>query len=215
MKMGYYLFKGVLLGRKFIILGLITLLGACGGSSGGSDNPPTPLTSNLLVDAGLDRTIILADTLNLDATVSQNGQPPHGTVTYTWSKVSGPGVANLTEPAVEDTSVTFTEIGSYALNLMVNVDGHIANDTLEVTVNLKAAGVSGLVSRPSNVTECVAPAAAPAASSILLETPYPDLPNLTSPLAMYMATGDSSFWYVVQQGGQVIKFANKEAVNSV
>ena len=222
--MEYQQFKSVLLDRTFIILCLISLLVACSEEPPADNNqppppPPPPPPSRLFVevDAGLDQSIVKADILNLNATVTKDSLPPQGTVIYTWSMSSGPvsGIANFTDPAVEDTSVTFTEIGSYVLNLMVNVDGEIANDTLEVTVNLKAAGVSGLATRPSNLTECVAPAASPVASSILLKIPYPALPSLTSPLAMYMAPADSSSWYVVQQGGQVIKFANSAAVSSV
>jgi len=88
----------------------------------------------------------------------------------------------------------------------------------EESSNTKVAAVSGLASRPSNITECIAPPTPPSlpvASSIVLEAPFPNLPTLNKPLAMYMAPADSSFWYVVQQAGQVIKFANDAAVNSV
>jgi len=216
MKTEYQQIKKALFGRAFIILALISLLIAC-SKEPPTDDKPTQLTPNLIVDVGLDQSIVKADSLNLNATVTKDSLPLQGSVIYTWSMISGPvsGIANFTDPAAEDTSVSFTEIGSYVLNLMVDLDGEIANDSLEVTVNLKAAGVSGLETRPSNLTECVAPAAPPVASSILLETPYPDLPNLTSPLAMYMAPGDSAYWYVVQQTGQVIKFENNVTVSSV
>lgn len=204
-------FKSILFGQVSAILGLAILLAGCGGSDGGGRQIPTDLTVNV----GIDQTIILSDTLNLNATATKNGLPPQGAVSYTWSMVSGSGNASFTDANVEDTSVTFDAIGSYVLNLMVNDDGEIVNDTLEVTVNLKAAGGSGLVSRPSNTTECIAPATPPVASSILLEDTYPSLPTLTQPIAMYMAPGDNTNWYVVQQSGQVIKFANNAAVNSV
>jgi len=212
-------FRIVTLGRAITILCLTILLSACGGSNAelpaanNQTNPPT--NTNLQVDIGPNQTIVLADILNLDATVTENGQPPQGTVTYQWNQVSGPGTANFTSSNTEDTSVTFTEIGSYVLNLMVTTDSETANDDLSITVNLKAAGASGLLTRPSNVTECIAPATPPVSSSIQLDNPYPNLPNLYAPLAMYMAPGDDSYWYVVIQTGQVRRFINNAGVNSV
>jgi uncharacterized repeat protein (TIGR03806 family) len=176
---------------------------------------PNPPSNALQVDVGPDQTIVLADSLNLNATVTENGQPPQGTVTYRWTQLSGPGIANFGSANAKDTSVTFTEIGSYVLNLMATNGSETVNDSLVITVNLKAAGGSGLLNRPSNSTECVAPATPPVASSIQLSNPYPNLPNLYAPVAMYMAPGDSSYWYVVIQTGQVRRFENNAAVNSV
>lgn len=290
MEMEYHSFKSILfgLGRTCIILGLITLLGACGGGSdreaspvpiitsfvstsgtitagtsinitavfsngtGSIDNSvgsvtsgtpvsvtPTSTTTytltvsnslgtavalvtvtvipapSFVVAAGPDQTIVLTDAANLDSLVTENGLSPQGTVTYSWSQLSGPGIANFTSPDSKQTSVTFTEIGSYTLNVLANTNSQSANDSLDITVNLKAAGATGLMSRPSNITECVAPATPPTVSSILLDNPFPNLPTLATPLAMYMAPADSSSWYVVQQTGQVIKFANNAAVSSV
>jgi hypothetical protein len=139
-------------GHIFIILYLISLTAACGGSKedlpSGNNQTNPPINANLEIDAGPDQTIVLADILNLDATVTENGQPPQGTVTYNWLQISGTGTANFTSSDTEDTSVTFTEVGSYVLNLIAITDSETANDTLEITVNLKAAGVSGLANRP-------------------------------------------------------------------
>lgn len=200
--------------RGFIIIALVIFLAACDGSSSIQNNDNDQQAA-LQVDVGPDQTIVLADIVNLNATVTESGQPPQSVVTYSWSQVSGPGIANFTMPDTESTSVTFTAIGSYVLNLRVYTDTEEANDDLEITVNLKAAGGSGLTSRPSNATECIAPATPPVASSIQLVTPFPNLPNLSAPLAMYMAPGNSSYWYVVQQTGQVVRFVNTAGVNSV
>ncbi|MGD8811315.1 MAG: PQQ-dependent sugar dehydrogenase [Thioalkalispiraceae bacterium] len=170
--------------------------------------------TSLNVDAGSDQTIVLADAANLNAIATENGQPPQGTVTYSWTQVSGPGIANFTDASAAQTSVSFTEIGSYELGVEATSNSEAATDNLLITVNLKAAGSPGLSMRPANATECIAPPSPPVASSILLENPYPNLPALNTPLAMYMAPGDSSYWYVVQQTGQVIRFANNPAVNS-
>ena len=195
--------------RTFTIFALITVLGACGGNSDDYQQ------ATLQVDVGPDQTIVLADILNLDAIVTENGQPLQNAVNYSWTQQSGPGIANFNSPDTQSTSVTFTQVGSYVLNLMVNSVTEAANDSLEIAVNLKAAGSSGLTSRPSNTTECIAPATPPVASSIQLINPFPNLPNLSASLAMYMAPGDNSYWYVVQQIGQVVRFVNTAGVNSV
>ena len=52
------------------------------------------------------------------------------------------------------------------------------------------------------------------ATDIRLDDPFPNLPALSSPVAMLMAPGDSSHWYVVQQAGQVIRFVNSFGVSS-
>jgi len=168
-----------------------------------------------VVDAGPAQTIVLADILALDATATENGQPPQGAIRYSWSKVSGPGTVDFARADTEDTSASFSSIGSYVLGLTVTTGSGGANDTVDITVNLKAAGASGLVIRPSNSTECIAPATPPVATRILLENPFPNLPSLTSPVAMYLAPGDNRYWYVVQQSGQVVKFVNSFGVSSV
>ena len=184
------------------ILCIITQLAACSGSDNGST------ATGLLVDAGPDQTIVLADAVDLDATITENGLSPQGITGYRWSRVSGPGSVDFARPDAEDTSASFSKIGSYVLGLTVNTGSDSASDTVDITVNLKAAGGSGLASRPVNPTECIAPATPPVATRIRLENPFPNLPRLTSPLAMVMAPGDRSYWYVLQQTGQVIRFVN-------
>ena len=191
------------------ILCMITQLAACSGSDNGS-----PATG-LLVDAGPDQTIVLADAVDLDATITENGLFPQRITGYRWSRVSGPGSVDFTRPDAEDTSASFSETGSYVLVLTVNTGSGSASDTVDITVNLKAAGVSGLASRPVNSTECIAPPTPPVATRIRLENPFPNLPGLTSPTAMLMAPGDRSYWYVLQQTGQVIRFVNTFGVSSV
>jgi len=207
MKITYRSFQIDILGFTLALLGLC----ACGGGGSSGGNTQT----NLVVNAGADQTSILSNTLNLDATVTENNNPLQTAASYSWSKVSGPGSVNFSNPTAEDTSVTFSQTGSYVLNLMVNSSSGTSNDNLSITVNLKANGSSGLTSRPANSTQCIAPATPPVVSNIQLDNPYPNLPTLNSPLAMIMAPGDASNWYVVQQTGQVVRFANNPAVNSV
>jgi uncharacterized repeat protein (TIGR03806 family) len=190
---------------------LLSVLSGCGGGSG-DQATNTPLT--LAVDAGADQTIALPDGLNLDATVTVNGLPPQTLVSYEWSQSAGPGTVTFGSPNAEDTAATVSASGSYVLTLTADNGNETASDSLEVTVNLKAAGGAGLVVRPTNTTECIAPATPPEPSTIRLDSPYPNLPLLSSPVAMVMAPGDSNYWYVVLQAGQVIRFENLPSVNT-
>ena len=123
---------------------------ACGGGSYESSvTAPPPAPSGLVVDIGLDQTVILADTINLNAAVTKDDLPLQEIVTYGWSQISDSGIANFSSPTAKDTLVTFTEVGSYVLKLIVITDNEIVNDTINITVNLKAASVSDLISRPT------------------------------------------------------------------
>ena len=160
--------------------GLIALLAGCTGSTGTGP-------AGLIVDAGPAQTIVLANAAVLDASVTENGQPPQGGVSYTWSKLSGPGTVEFSPADREDTTARFSAIGSYVLALTVTSAGGSASGTVAIAVNLKAAGGSGLGARPSNTTECTAPASPPVATRIRLDDPFPGLPPLTAPVAMLMA----------------------------
>jgi hypothetical protein len=118
------------IGRIFAMFCLMLLVAACSGSAGSESR------AVLEVDTGSARTVVLGDSLDLDAVVTENGRPSQNDLIYSWSKVSGPGTASFTEPDAKATSVTFAVAGSYLLNLHVEADGSEADDTLEVTVNL-------------------------------------------------------------------------------
>ena len=74
--------------------------------------------------------------------------------------------------------------------------------------------VSGLAARPSNTT-CVAPAAPTPASGVALTAAFPNLPGLSMPVDLVQAPGNSSRWYVVEQGGTVRSFANSPTANNL
>ncbi len=88
------------------------------------------------VDAGSDQTITLPASATLDGTASDDGLPnPPGALTYTWSKVSGPGTVTFADASAIDTTATFSTDGTYILQLQAD-DGVLqATDTLTVTVN--------------------------------------------------------------------------------
>ncbi len=95
------------------------------------------------VDAGPDQIITLPAYAVLDCTVTDDGLPnPPGAVTTTWTKVSGPGTVTFADIYVEDTTATFSDPGTYVLQLLAN-DGELSTSNMvTITVNLVAATIS-------------------------------------------------------------------------
>lgn len=97
---------------------------------------PEPIINEApMVDAGSDQeTTLPDDTVSLDAIVTDDGLPSD-TLTYMWSKMSGPGDVVFSAGDSEDTDVTFSTEGTYVLKLTVS-DGELSGeDTIEVVVN--------------------------------------------------------------------------------
>jgi len=92
-------------------------------------NPPS-------VNVGPDRTVTLPNAANLTATVTDDGLPnPPGSLTTTWSKISGPGDVTFSDANIVNTTAAFSESGEYVLRLTA-YDGMLTGvDELTVTVN--------------------------------------------------------------------------------
>jgi hypothetical protein len=89
------------------------------------------------VNAGANQATDTASTINLDATVSDDGLPSNA-LTYSWSKISGPGTVSFGNASLVDTTASFSAAGSYVLQLEANDGALSGNDSLSVTVT--AAG---------------------------------------------------------------------------
>lgn len=86
------------------------------------------------VDAGPNKSVPINLSLILTGDSYDDGQPTKNGVTYSWSKVSGPGNVNFTAPGKLSTGVTFSKQGSYVLRLTAD-DGLLASsDTVSATV---------------------------------------------------------------------------------
>ena len=98
-------------------------------------NPvPPPINQPPTVDAGAPQDITLPTFASLDGTVTDDGLPS-GTVTTTWSKVSGPGTVTFGNANAVDTSATFSQAGTYVLRLTAT-DGLLTrSDEVTITVN--------------------------------------------------------------------------------
>lgn len=87
------------------------------------------------VNAGPDATASITTPHQLTATVTDNTMPPGGSLTYSWSQVSGPGTATFSNPSVEDPTVTFSLGGTYVLRLTAS-DGSLASsDDVQIIVS--------------------------------------------------------------------------------
>jgi hypothetical protein len=103
-----------------------------GGGGGPTNQPPS-------VSAGPDLAVDLSAAASLDGTVTDDGLPS-GTLTTTWTRVSGPGTVSFGNPNAVDTSATFSSVGSYVLRLAAN-DGELqVSDETTVTVTSSGGG---------------------------------------------------------------------------
>ncbi|HRX69807.1 MAG TPA: DUF4214 domain-containing protein [Candidatus Competibacteraceae bacterium] len=101
------------------------------------NQPPT-------VSAGADQTITLPATATLQGTVTDDGLPkPPGTVTVTWTKVSGPGTVTFSNAANATTTATFSTAGAYVLRLTAEDGAVTATDDVTVIVNAGSDGGGG------------------------------------------------------------------------
>jgi hypothetical protein len=89
-----------------------------------------------VVNAGPDQTLALPSSVTLDATVSDDGLPsPPAALTFTWTKVSGPGTVNFSSPNASDTAASFSTTGTYVLQLQASDSVLSATDQVQVIVN--------------------------------------------------------------------------------
>jgi hypothetical protein len=65
-------------------------------------------------------------TANLDATVTDDGNPTPTSLTTTWSKAVGPGSVTFGDTSAVDTSASFSQFGTYTLRLQADDTGVIA-----------------------------------------------------------------------------------------
>ncbi|MBD2206810.1 hypothetical protein H6G33_20920 [Calothrix sp. FACHB-1219] len=103
-------------------------LGTSGGGGGASPTNQAPS-----VNAGED--LVIFKQASLDGTVIDDGLPnPPGSLTTTWSKVSGPGNVSFANAGKEDTTATFSAPGSYVLQLQASDSKLTNSDRVSVLV---------------------------------------------------------------------------------
>ncbi|MES9971493.1 MAG: PQQ-dependent sugar dehydrogenase, partial [Candidatus Thiodiazotropha sp.] len=191
---------------------VLIMLSGCGGGGGSNDNDSS---IPLQVDLGEAQALTLTDSLIPNPSVLMDGAPAGDQVSYTWRQTLGPDTATITDPSLASPEITFPVNGSYELLLEVSDQNLVVSDRLQVTVSSMAAGLPGLDVKPLNNGQCVAPQDAGATSAVQLSIPYPSLPSLSPLVGLFQVPGDNSEWYAVQQTGQVVRFHNDPAVDSL
>lgn len=114
--------------------GLSVLTSAAGGGSP-SNTAPVP-------DAGTDQTITLPSTASLSGSDSDDGLPS-GTVTFEWSKLSGPGSVTFVDSTALSTTATFSASGTYVLRLTADDSDLQGTSDVTITVNPAPSTSSG------------------------------------------------------------------------
>jgi hypothetical protein len=107
------------------------------------NQPPT-------VNAGVDQQIMLpTDTVILSGTASDDGLPG-GTLTTSWSVVSGPGSVTFGDNSALTTSAQFSTDGIYVLQLSADDSDLTGSDSLTVTVQATPV-LTSIVLSPAQV----------------------------------------------------------------
>jgi RHS repeat-associated protein len=97
---------------------------------------PVPPNKAPVVNAGADQVINPpANTAALVGTVTDDGLPPNSSLTYQWTKISGPGNVTFSNPTSLTTNVTVSEAGAYILRLSANDSELTGSDDVRVTLN--------------------------------------------------------------------------------
>ena len=87
------------------------------------------------VNAGADQNITLPATANLSGTASDDGLPnPPSVLSYSWSKIWGPGTVMFGTSSVPNTTASFSAAGTYVLRLTASDGVLTSSDDLSVVV---------------------------------------------------------------------------------
>ncbi|GEM_PF-1966619 len=86
-----------------------------------------------VAEAGQDQTVILPATASLSAAASSD--PDADSLTYSWSKISGPGSVTFSNLHNISPTATFSQAGSYVLEVSVSDGSRSSTDRVTVTAS--------------------------------------------------------------------------------
>jgi hypothetical protein len=86
------------------------------------------------VTAGRDQTVAWPAEATLTGEVFPSPRPTAGSVTSTWSKVSGPGDVHFTDTQAVGTTASFSQVGTYLLRLTASDALSSASNDVQITV---------------------------------------------------------------------------------
>ncbi len=122
-------------------------------TSGGGGTPGNQAPT---VDAGSDQSVNVNERLALSGTASDDGLPnPPGTLSYTWSQLSGPGTAAFDDVYALSTQVRFDQAGNYELQLEADDGEKQATDSLQVMVSSTSNNQPPQVDAGNDISDAV------------------------------------------------------------
>jgi hypothetical protein len=125
----------------------------------------------------------------------------------------GTEITTTAQTTYSDTGLAANTAYSYTVRAYDNATpANVSADSASRNVTTPAAAIGGLDTRPSNTT-CLAGARPSGSDTASVLRVFPAL-LFSSPILALQAPGDGSRWYVVQQGGQVLRFANNNATTT-
>jgi hypothetical protein len=123
-----------------------------------------------MANAGPDQTIALPGTATLAGSATDDGRPtPPGTLTTTWSRVSGPGTVTFGNASLLITTASFSAPGTYVIRLSVSDSALTTTDDATITAN-----PSGPVNQAPNVNAGVDQTITLPATAVLTATASDD-----------------------------------------
>ena len=129
-----------MISRNLFVLASFVILAACGGGSSNNNKQNPVVNAAPTVNAGIDATIRLpADSVALDGTVTDDGQPAGAVVSTAWTVSSGPAGATFADANAIDTTVTFVTEGTYVLTLTADDTALQGSDTVQIIVEAAPA----------------------------------------------------------------------------
>ena len=121
----------------FSVGGIYTLkLSSSDGALTGTDTVVLTVNKSPVVNAGPDQTITLPGAATLSGSATDDGIPnPPGTLSYTWTKSTGPGTVTFADAHAASTTAAFSVAGTYTLQLSASDGVFSSSDKLIVIVN--------------------------------------------------------------------------------
>jgi len=104
--------------------------------------PEVPNNMAPTVNAGSNQNVTLPDSVNLNGTASDDGQPAGGMLATTWSQLSGPGVITFGDESQLATTASFSVDGTYVLRLTA-LDGELTS-TSDVTITVASEALTNM-----------------------------------------------------------------------
>lgn len=107
---------------------------------------PVDVNAAPVVNAGVDKTVRIPNAVTLTGSATDDGKPTGSSLTYAWTKVSGPGTVTVANAAAASTTASFSAAGVYVLRLTASDSLLSASDDVTVTATANVAPVANFTS---------------------------------------------------------------------